>query len=144
MNLGDEHMTDETRDIYRAKVAERQAAEDALVQKRIEAASDYVGTRAEANRCVKERVATFNVHTQVGTFKAERETKLRDVTMPKNREGEHAFLEALETAAESDATWARVLSLVDTEPDAWGGADLTRLRAVLIKKKAEETQALAA
>ena len=51
--------------------------------------------------------------TQVGTFKAERETKLRDVTMPKNREGEHAFLEALETAAESDATWARVLSLVD-------------------------------
>ena len=63
MNLGDEHMTDETRDIYRAKVAERQAAEDALVQKRIEAASDYVGTRAEANRCVKERVATFDVHT---------------------------------------------------------------------------------
>ena len=50
MNLGDEHMTDETRDIYRAKVAERQAAEDALVQQRIEAASDYVGTRAEANR----------------------------------------------------------------------------------------------
>ena len=50
MNLGDEHMTDETRDIYRAKVAERRAAEDALVQKRIEAASDYVGTRAEANR----------------------------------------------------------------------------------------------
>ena len=144
MNLGDEHMTDETRDIYRAKVAERQAAEDALVQKRIEAASDYVGTRAEANRCVKERVATFDVHTQVGTFKAERETKLRDVTMPKNREGEHAFLEALETAAESDATWARVLSLVDTEPDSWGGADLARLRAVLIKKKAEETQALAA
>ena len=144
MNLGDEHMTDETRDIYRAKVAERQAAEDALVQKRIEAASDYVGTRAEANRCVKERVATFDVHTQVGTFKAERETKLRDVTMPKNREGEHAFLEALETAAESDATWARVLSLVDTEPDAWGGVDLARLRAVLIKKKAEETQALAA
>ena len=121
MNLGDEHMTDETRDIYRAKVAERQAAEDALVQKRIEEASDYVGT-----------------------FKAERETKLRDVTMPKNREGEHAFLEALETAAESDATWARVLSLVDTEPDAWGGVDLARLRAVLIKKKAEETQALAA
>ena len=121
MNLGDEHMTDETRDIYRAKVAERQAAEDALVQKRIEAASDYVGT-----------------------FKAERETKLRDVTMPRNREGEHAFLEALETAAESDATWARVLSLVDTEPDSWGGADLARLRAVLIKKKAEETQALAA
>ena len=144
MNLGDEHMTDETRDIYRAKVAERQAAEDALVQKRIEAASDYVGTRAEANRCVKERVATFDVHTQVGTFKAERETKLRDVTMPRNREGEHAFLEALETAAESDATWARVLSLVDTEPDSWGGADLARLRAVLIKKKAEETQALAA
>ena len=121
MNLGDEHMTDETRDIYRAKVAERQAAEDALVQQRVEAASDYVGT-----------------------FKAERETKLRDVTMPKNREGEHAFLEALETAAESDATWARVLSLVDTEPDSWGGADLARLRAVLIKKKAEETQALAA
>ena len=89
-----------------------------------------------------ERVA--NVHTQVGTFKAERETKLRDVTMPKNREGEHAFLEALETAAESDATWARVLSLVDTEPDSWGGADLARLRAVLIKKKAEETRALAA
>ena len=52
MNLGDEHMTDETRDIYRAKVAERQAAEDALVQKRIEEASDYVGTRAEADRCV--------------------------------------------------------------------------------------------
>ena len=50
MNLGDEHMTDETRDIYRAKVAERQAAEDALVQKRIEAASDYVGTRVETNR----------------------------------------------------------------------------------------------
>jgi len=121
MNLGDEHMTDETREVYRAKVAERQAAEDALVQKRIEEASDYVGT-----------------------FKAERETKLRDVTMPKNREGEHAFLEALETAAESDATWARVLSLVDTEPDAWGGVDLARLRAVLIKKKAEETQALAA
>ena len=64
--------------------------------------------------------------------------------MPKNREGAHAFLEALETAAESDATWARVLSLVDTEPDSWGGADLARLRAVLIKKKAEETQALAA
>ena len=42
------------------------------------------------------------------------------------------------------ATWARVLSLVDTEPDSWGGADLARLRAVLIKKKAEETQALAA
>ena len=41
-------------------------------------------------------------------------------------------------------TWARVLSLVDTEPDSWGAADLTRLRAVLIKKKAEETQALAA
>ena len=121
MNLGDEHMTDETREVYRAKVAERQAAEDALVQKRIEEASDYVGT-----------------------FKAERETKLRDVTMPKNREGEHAFLEALETAAESDATWARVLSLVDTEPDAWGGVDLARLRAVLIKRKAEETQALAA
>ena len=121
MNLGDEHMTDETREVYRAKVAERQAAEDALVQKRIEEASDYVGS-----------------------FKAERETKLRDVTMPKNREGEHAFLEALETAAESDATWARVLSLVDTEPDAWGGVDLARLRAVLIKKKAEETQALAA
>ena len=121
MNLGDEHMTDETREVYRAKVAERQAAEDALVQKRIEEASEYVGS-----------------------FKAERETKLRDVTMPKNREGEHAFLEALETAAESDATWARVLSLVDTEPDAWGGVDLARLRAVLIKKKAEETQALAA
>ena len=121
MNLGDEHMTDETREVYRAQVAERQAKEDALVQKRIEEASDYVGT-----------------------FKAERETKLRDVTMPKNREGEHAFLEALETAAESDATWARVLSLVDTEPDSWGGADLARLRAVLIKKKAEETQALAA
>ena len=50
MNLGDEHMTDETRDIYRAKVAERQAAEDALVQKRIEAASEYVGTRVETNR----------------------------------------------------------------------------------------------
>ena len=50
MNLGDEHMTDETRDIYRAKVAERQAAEDALVQKRIEEASDYVGTRVETNR----------------------------------------------------------------------------------------------
>ena len=50
----------------------------------------------------------------------------------------------METAAESDATWARVLSLVDTEPDAWGGVDLARLRAVLIKKKAEETQALAA
>ena len=64
--------------------------------------------------------------------------------MPKNREGEHAFLEALETAAESDATWARVLALVDTEPDAWGGVDLARLRAVLIKRKAEETQALAA
>ena len=63
---------------------------------------------------------------------------------PRLREGEHAFLEALETAAESDATWARVLSLVDTEPDSWGGADLARLRAVLIKKKAEETQALAA
>ena len=121
MNLGDEHMTDETREVYRAKVAERQAAEDALVQKRIEEASDYVGS-----------------------FRAERETRLRDVTMPKNREGEHAFLEALETAAESDATWARVLSLVDTEPDAWGAVDLTRLRAVLIKKKAEETQALAA
>ena len=121
MNLGDEHMTDETREVYRAKVAERQAAEDALVQQRVEAASDYVGS-----------------------FRAERETKLRDVTMPKNREGEHAFLEALETAAESDATWARVLSLVDTEPDSWGGADLARLRAVLIKKKAEETQALAA
>ena len=53
MNLGDEHMTDETRDIYRAKVAERQAAEDALVQQRVEAASDYVGARVEANRCVK-------------------------------------------------------------------------------------------
>ena len=39
-------------------------------------------------------------------------------------------------------TWARVLSLVDTEPDSWGAVDLTRL--VLIKKKAEETQALAA
>ena len=50
MNLGDEHMTDETRDIYRAKVAERQAKEDALVQKRIEEASDYVGTRVETNR----------------------------------------------------------------------------------------------
>ena len=50
MNLGDEHMTDETRDIYRAKVAERQAAEDALVQQRVEAASDYVGTRVETNR----------------------------------------------------------------------------------------------
>ena len=50
MNLGDEHMTDETREVYRAKVAERQAAEDALVQKRIEAASDYVGTRVETNR----------------------------------------------------------------------------------------------
>ena len=50
MNLGDEHMTDETREVYRAKVAERQAAEDALVQKRIEEASDYVGTRAEADR----------------------------------------------------------------------------------------------
>ena len=34
----------------RAQVAERQAKEDALVQKRIEEASDYVGTRAEANR----------------------------------------------------------------------------------------------
>ena len=50
MNLGDEHMTDETRDIYRAKVAERQAAEDALVQQRVEEASDYVGTRVETNR----------------------------------------------------------------------------------------------
>ena len=50
MNLGDEHMTDETRDIYRAQVAERQAKEDALVQKRIEEASDYVGTRVETNR----------------------------------------------------------------------------------------------
>ena len=50
MNLGDEHMTDETREVYRAKVAERQAAEDALVQKRIEEASDYVGTRVETNR----------------------------------------------------------------------------------------------
>ena len=45
MNLGDEHMPDETREVYRAKVAERQAAEDALVQKRIEEAADYVGTR---------------------------------------------------------------------------------------------------
>ena len=50
MNLGDEHMTDETREVYRAKVAERQAKEDALVQKRIEEASDYVGTRVETNR----------------------------------------------------------------------------------------------
>ena len=50
MNLGDEHMTDETRDSYRAKVAARQAAEDALVQKRIEEASDYVGTRVATNR----------------------------------------------------------------------------------------------
>ena len=50
MNLGDEHMTDETREVYRAKVAERQAKEDALVQKRIEAASDYVGTRVATNR----------------------------------------------------------------------------------------------
>jgi hypothetical protein len=33
---------------------------------------------------------------------------------------------------------------VDTEPDSWDGADLSRLRAVLIKKKAEETQALSA
>ena len=46
----DEHMTDETREVYRAKVAERQAKEDALVQKRIEEASDYVGTRVETNR----------------------------------------------------------------------------------------------
>ena len=72
MNLGDEHMTDETRDIYRAKVAERQAAEDALVQKRIEAASDYVGTRAEANRCVKRarrdvRCPHAGRHVQGGT-----------------------------------------------------------------------------
>ena len=50
MNLGDEHMTDETREVYRAQVAERQAKEDALVQKRIEEASDYVGTRVETNR----------------------------------------------------------------------------------------------
>ena len=50
MNLGDEHMTVETREVYRAKVAERQAKEDALVQKRIEEASDYVGTRVETNR----------------------------------------------------------------------------------------------
>ncbi len=50
MNLGDEHMTDETREVYRAKVAERQAKEDALVQKRIEEASEYGGTRVENNR----------------------------------------------------------------------------------------------
>ena len=50
MNLGDEHMTDETREVYRAKVAERQAAEDALVQQRVEEASDYVGARVETNR----------------------------------------------------------------------------------------------
>ena len=40
MSRGDEHMTDETREVYRAKVAERQAAEDALVQQRVEEASD--------------------------------------------------------------------------------------------------------
>ena len=50
MNLGDEHMTDETREVYRAKVAERQAKEDALVQQRVEAAADYVGTRVDTNR----------------------------------------------------------------------------------------------
>ena len=58
MNLGDEHMTDETRDIYRAKVAERQAAEDALVQKRIEAASDYVGARVHGSQPVREKSAS--------------------------------------------------------------------------------------
>ena len=78
------------------------------------------------------------------TFHGDRATKLRDVTMKQNREAEHDFQEKLEQDAESDATWAHVLSLVDTEPDSWDGADLSRLRAVLIKKKAEETQALSA
>ena len=100
----------------------------------------------EANRCVgsEERVATFDVHTQVGTFKAERETKLRDVTMPKNREGEHAFLERSRRRP-SPTRRGRASSRSSTRSRTRGAARTWRAsRAVLIKKKAEETQALAA
>ena len=83
----------------------------------------------------EERVATFDVHTQVGTFKAEQETKLRDVTMPKNREGEHAFLEALETVL-------RALEADTAEPDELDPKKLEKLLVKVQKLKKQQQKHL--
>ena len=122
-NLGDEHMTDETRCDIGAKVAERQAAEDALVQKRIEAAPTTpapvwkpTGESGSRGTARTERVA--NVHTQVGTFKAEPVQAARRQCRGTARRAAFLCL----GRRPSPTRRARVLAL-STRSDPWGGAD---------------------
>lgn len=56
-------MTEKTKEVFHAKIQERQAAEDALVAETVAEATDYTDT-----------------------FHGDRATKLRDVTMKQNRE----------------------------------------------------------
>lgn len=76
------------------------------------------------------------------TFSEQRETK-REAKMATNRSDEQEKLEAIEADLENDNSWQRVCKMVElTHDSADDGADVKRMRDVMILLKNEPNRAL--